>query len=103
MEAVAWMSGLQVVAGTLLVVLAIAQLRSAYRQNVSGESKGFIRWLVRPGWRWRPKPPVGDDPILWREMNTSRASLLGKVTGAVILLGIFGVLAYVTLFFAAPA
>ena len=84
-------------------VLAIARLRSAYRQNVSGESKGFIRWLVRPGWRWRPKPPVGDDPILWREMNTSRASLLGKVTGAVILLGIFGVLAYVTLFFAAPA
>ena len=102
-EAVAWMSGLQVVAGTLLVVLAIARLRLAYRQNVSGESKGFIRWLVRPGWRWRPKPPVGDDPILWREMNTSRASLLGKVTGAVILLGIFGVLAYVTLFFAAPA
>jgi ABC-type Na+ efflux pump permease subunit len=102
-EAVAWMSGLQVVAGTLLVVLAIARLRSAYRHNVGGESKGFLRQLVRPGWRWRPKPPVGDDPILWREMNTSRASLLGKAAGAVIILGIYGTLGYVTVFFAAPA
>jgi ABC-type Na+ efflux pump permease subunit len=102
-DAVAWMSGLQVAGGTLLLVLAIVRLRSAYRHNVSGESKGFLRRLVRPGWRWRPRPPVGDDPILWREMTGSRASLLSKATSAVIILGIYGTLGYLTFFFARPA
>jgi ABC-type Na+ efflux pump permease subunit len=102
-DAVAWMSGLQIAAGLVLVLLAIARLRSAYRRNVSGERTGFMWRLVRPGWRWRPKPPVGDDPILWREMNTSRASLVGNVVGVLINLGIFSALGYVTFFFAGPA
>jgi ABC-type transport system involved in multi-copper enzyme maturation permease subunit len=102
-DAVAWMSGLQVAGGATLVLLAIARLRSAYRHNVSGETKGFMSRLVRPGWRWRPKPPVGDDPILWREMSTSYASLFDKATGAVLLLGIYAALGYVTFFFARPA
>jgi ABC-type transport system involved in multi-copper enzyme maturation permease subunit len=102
-DAVAWMSALQVAGGAFLVLLAIARLRSAYRHNVSGESKGFLRRLVRPGWRWRKKPPVGDDPILWREMNTSRASLLGTAVGGLIGLGILGTIGYVTYFLARPA
>ena len=36
----------------------------------AAKARASVRRLVRPGWRWRPKPPVGDDPILWREMNT---------------------------------
>ena len=101
--AVAWMSGLQIAGGALLVIWAIARLRSAYRVNVSGDSQSVAARLTRPGWRWRPKPAVGDDPILWREMHTARAGLLGKAVGLVIYLGIYGILTYFTFFFARPA
>jgi ABC-type Na+ efflux pump permease subunit len=102
-EAVAWMSGLQLAGGVFLILWAVARLRWAYRVNVGSESKSLLARLVRPGWRWRPKPAVGDDPILWREMYTSRTGLLGKAIGLIILLGIYGGLCYVTFFFGRPA
>jgi ABC-type Na+ efflux pump permease subunit len=102
-EAVAWMSGLQIVGGTLLVIWAIARLRSSYRRNISVDSQSLAARLSRPGWRWRPKPPVGDDPILWREMNLSRGGLISKSFGFLILLGMYSALAYVTYFFTRPA
>jgi ABC-type Na+ efflux pump permease subunit len=103
LDAVAWMSGLQVGAGALLIIWTIARLRSAYRVNVSGDSETLAARLTRPGWRWWPKPPVGDDAILWREMNISRSGLIGTVIALIISLGFTGALAYVTYFFARPA
>ncbi len=97
------MCGLEIAGGTLLVIWAIARLRWAYRVNVSGNSQSVAARLTRPGWRWRPKPPVGDDPILWREMHTARAGSLQKAFGLVIYLGIYGILTYFTFFFARPA
>jgi ABC-type Na+ efflux pump permease subunit len=102
-EAVASMSGLQVAGGALLVIWAIASLRSSYRLNVSCDSQSLAARLTRPGWRWRPKPPVGDDPILWREMNLARAGFLANLFGLLVYLGIYGSLGYVTYFFARPA
>ena len=87
----------------MLIAWAILRLRSAYRINVSGDSQSFAARLTRPGWRWWPKPPVGDDPILWREMNVSRSGLLGTVIGLIISLGFVGTFAYLTFFFARPA
>ena len=103
LEAVGWMSGLQVAGGALLIVLAIVQLRWAYRRNVSGESQRLAARLTRPGWRGGTKPPVGDNPILWREMNLARGGLLGNLLGLLIGLGCLGVVCYVTYFFARPA
>src|SRR5262249_12471953 len=103
LDAVAWMSGLQVAGGALLVIASIAGLRSAYRLNVSGDSQGLVARLTRPGWRLRPRPPVGDDPILWREMTTSRDGPLMKLVGLAVILGIYGALGYVTYFFGRPA
>jgi ABC-type Na+ efflux pump permease subunit len=102
-DAVVWMSGLQLAGGALLVLWAIAGLRSSYRLNVSRDSQSLATRLIRPGWRWRPKPPVGDDPILWRELTTSRAGLIANVIGLVIYLGMYGALAYATYFFGRPA
>jgi ABC-type Na+ efflux pump permease subunit len=100
---VAWMCALQVAGGALLAISAIARLQSAYRRNVSGDSQSLAARLARPGWRLRPKPAVGDDPILWREMQTARAGLPARALGLVIYLGIYGILTYFTLFFARPA
>ncbi len=102
-DAVAWMSGLQVAGGAVLVIWAITRLRSKYRVNVSADNQSLAARLIRPGWRWRHKPPVGDDPILWREMHTARAGLLAMAIAVVILLGMYGVLAYFTVFYARPA
>jgi hypothetical protein len=97
------MSGLQVAGGALLVIASIAGLRSAYRLSVSGDGQGLVGRLTRPGWRLRPRPTVGDDPILWREMTTSRDGPLGKVVGLAVILGIYGAIGYVTDFFGRPA
>ena len=55
MEAVAWMCGLEVAGGTLLVIWAIARLRSAYRVNVSGDSQNVAARLTRPGLALAPQ------------------------------------------------
>jgi ABC-type Na+ efflux pump permease subunit len=103
LDAIAWMSGLQIAGGALLIIWTIARLRVAYRANVSGGSNSLGSRLTRPGWRWRPKPPVGDDPILWREINVSRAGFLGKVAGLLIILAIYSTLGYFTFFYARHA
>ncbi len=68
------MCGLQLAAGVVFLVLSIVRLRSAYQANTGGERKGFFHRLNQPGWRFRPRPPVSDDAILWRETTTARAA-----------------------------
>ena len=59
--------------------------------------------LTRPGWRLRAPPAVSDDPILWREMSTSRVGFLSWAFSQIIILGIYTALGYVTYFFGRPA
>jgi hypothetical protein len=82
-EAVAWMCGLQLLGGTVLVIGSIARLRSAYRVNMGGDGRGLAGRLKRPVWRFRPRPAVGDDPILWREMHTMQAGGVAKAIARV--------------------
>ena len=102
-DAIVRMGERQLAAGTVLIVWSIVGLRSAYRRNVSGDYRSLAARLARPGWRWRPKRPVGDDPIFWRESQTSREAFLTKLVGFFVYLGLFGGLAYYTFFFAWPA
>jgi ABC-type Na+ efflux pump permease subunit len=103
LRAVARMSGLQLVCGVVFLVWSIARLRREFRISRSGEKDGFFYRLIRPGWRFRPRPAVGDDPVLWREMTTTRESFLVRMIGLLLVLGIYGTLGYYTFFFARPA
>jgi hypothetical protein len=102
-DAVAWMAELQLLGGTILLVGCVWRLRSAYRANVSDETRA--RSLARKGpvWRLRPRPAVGDDPILWREMYTARDGGFAKAVGSLINFAVLAALAFGTYYYARPA
>jgi ABC-type Na+ efflux pump permease subunit len=100
---IGWMSGLQLAGGVVLLLAAIIRLRRSFRANAGGDGGPFSRPIVRPAWRFRPRPPVGDDPILWREKYTSRGGVVGKIFGYCILIGCYAALGYFTFFFASRA
>jgi ABC-type transport system involved in multi-copper enzyme maturation permease subunit len=102
-NAVAWMAGLQAAGGAVLLIGAIARLRSAYRVNLGGDGIALGAARKRPVWRFRPRPPVGDDPILWRERYTARAGIIAQLFGLLIALAVYGWLAWATVFFTRPA
>jgi hypothetical protein len=102
-DAVAWMGGLQVGGGVLLLVGSIAALRPAYRWQMSGEVRALRLSRRRPVWRFRARPAVGDDPILWREMYTTRSTGLMKAILWLLNAGCLAALGSATYFFAAPA
>ena len=98
-NAIAWMCGLQVVGGVLCLVGAIAQLRSAYRAQVSHEARSIVGRFFFPPWRFRSRPAVGDDPILWRERYTGRPRGLARLIDVVVQLIIGVAIVYPTSFF----
>ena len=100
---IAWMCGLQLAAAAILILGAIIRLRPAFRANAGGDGGPIARRLSRPAWRFRPRPPVGDDPILWRVMYTNRGGLVSQLIGQCFGLGILGALGYATFFFARRA
>jgi ABC-type Na+ efflux pump permease subunit len=98
-DLVGWMIGIQVIGSCLLLTIAIFRLRSANREQRSS----FDRPRTRFVWRLRPRPAVGDDPILWRAMFTARTAGFARVLELAINLILFSSLAYGTYFYAAPA
>ncbi len=101
--ALAWMCGLQVAGGVLLLIGSMARLRSTFRAQATGDVQERQRARRRLVWRLRPRPAVGDDPILWREMYTTTSNGFMKAIGMIINLGVVGALAYATYYFARPA
>jgi ABC-type transport system involved in multi-copper enzyme maturation permease subunit len=95
-----WMIGLQLVAATLFVALAVAWLRPIYRKEGEG-SRWFARWSR--GRRLLPRPDCGDDAMLWKERYVSRTSAVTKLVGGLIGLAIFGLLVYSMVELAVPA
>jgi ABC-type transport system involved in multi-copper enzyme maturation permease subunit len=97
------MGELQVAAGLILLVGAIIRLRSAYRVNLGGDGHALGAARQRPFWRFRARPAVSDDPILWREMHTARSGIVMQLLGLLIALAVYAALAYPTYFFARRA
>ena len=80
-EALLRMIALQMCGSSLLILWAAWQLRPASRALYDGD------WPVLTRWMWRatlplsrPRQPCGDDPVLWNELHSLRASsLAGRV------------------------
>ncbi len=104
-EALLRMIALQVCGASLVVLWAAWQLRPASRALYDGDWPVLTRWMWRAT-RLRPSPrqPCGDDPVLWNELHSLRASsLAGRVVAGLGQLVGIGVLALGTSWFALPA
>jgi hypothetical protein len=97
------MIALELAWATLFTVAAIVRLRPVFRALAGLDRQSDRRSRPRLVWRWRPRPPVGDDPILWREMYTSRINGLMKGLALLLYAFAFAGLGYATVHFARPA
>jgi ABC-type transport system involved in multi-copper enzyme maturation permease subunit len=108
-DAIVWMIGLQLAAGSVLIAWAVARFRGACRrhEDTDGAATGFGRaqsrlWAaIAP--RLLKRPPCGENPILWKELRTSRPRSLAELLGVLVALGLVVVLGYATFVFARPA
>lgn len=101
-RATAWMIGLQLTGGSLLIGLAVARLRPACRDLKGGD--GRILNVRRPRLRWRPwpRPACGDNPVLWREMFAMGPSGMARVVSVLVCMALYAIGGYVTYRYAAP-
>lgn len=103
-QSVSWTVGLQLLLGAAFVSLAIWRLRPVFRAQM-GEAPLVRNWRARFGRPWRilPRPPVHDQPMLWKELHVVRSGgMVRWVVRACAALGL-SLLAYWTFTFAIPA
>jgi ABC-type transport system involved in multi-copper enzyme maturation permease subunit len=103
-EGTLWMIGLQTALGLGFALIAGARLRAVYRAE-EGRARGwraFWRAFRRPR-RLLPRPPVGDDPVRWKECHTARVGGLAKAVGLLALVVLGGLIALWTARLGVPA
>jgi ABC-type transport system involved in multi-copper enzyme maturation permease subunit len=132
LELVAWMMGLQLAFGLVLALVASWQLRPIFRRQDSDGGIRRIRGIFRtrksrmrlamalegsvrlardsgpvPSLlarrRLRIRPPLGNRPMLWKELYTDRPRGLTQFVGLLLTLIAGGFLAYYTYLLAEPA
>src|SRR5262249_32612292 len=66
-DSIMWMIGLQLGAGSLLVVFSIARLRRASRaaDKPCGADRSLFAWRRSRHWRLFRRPACGESPVLW--------------------------------------
>ncbi len=80
-EMVYWMIGLQLAAGVVLAALAAVQLRPIFRRqdDTVRKPRGLRAMLATR--RLRSHPRLGDRPMLWKELHTSRVRGFARFVG----------------------
>jgi ABC-type transport system involved in multi-copper enzyme maturation permease subunit len=101
-DMVYWMIGLQLAAGVVLAALAAVQLRPIFKRQDGAVSKprGLRAILSR---RARSHPRLGDRPMLWKELHTTRARGFARFIGWLLTLILGGFLAYYAVWFGRDA
>jgi len=90
-EAFLWLVGLQTTAGLLFLLVAMQQLRPAFRRQETGNRR--VTWFVRTPrrTRWLRRPECGSDAMLWKECHFAKTDVFTKlfVLPSTVLLTIF--------------
>lgn len=79
-----WMLiAMQMTYGALMLVIAARRLRPVAIRQYGGKPRVEIRLDNRGRAQWRiiPRPPVGNDPMLWKERYTARSSGYARLLG----------------------
>ncbi|MBX6315728.1 MAG: ABC transporter permease subunit [Isosphaeraceae bacterium] len=99
---VAWMLGLQLLAGAALTALAVWRLRPVYRSQ--GDYRGTLGRVFRQGrLRLWPRPACGEAPMLWKEFYIVRSGGLTRALMALAYVIGLVVLIYWAIYFGQPA
>ena len=105
MDSIMWMIGLQLVCGCALVGWSIARLRRSSRREAEGEgvrNRFAHLWIAVRRSLFR-RPPCGEDPVLWKEIYTSRVPRLAEILAALCAIVIVSLVGYGTYYFGRPA
>jgi ABC-type transport system involved in multi-copper enzyme maturation permease subunit len=93
-ESLGWMIGLQAAFGVVLALLAAVQLRPIFkRQDGAVAGPRGLRAILAAR-RLRSLPPIGDRPMLWKELHTGGARGFARVIGWLLTVILGGLLFY---------
>jgi hypothetical protein len=103
-ESVLRMMALETAGAAVLTLWAAWRLRPASRALEDAEGQSARLRMLRQSRRRRPRPPCGDDPVLWNAIQTNRRATVGAwIEDRLIWLVLIGPIALVTSWFAVPA
>jgi ABC-type Na+ efflux pump permease subunit len=86
-----------------LILAAIWRLRPTYRHQEGGDGRTLGVRIRTWNWRILPRRGVGDDPVFWRELYTSRYQGVVKLLNLVVAWALFAGLLYGLARFGWPA
>ncbi len=90
---IAWMLTGQSIFSLLFLGMATFRLRPSFRNEGAQRRKGKRR-LGRSGKEPRPRlfprPPIGTNPMLWKERYSVRLGLVARIAGSFVALGVIG-------------
>ncbi len=104
-DSIVWMIGLQLCFGCAFIFWSIVRLRRSARRQAEGEGaqNRFSHVWTRLRRRLFRRPPCGEDPVLWKEIHTSRVPGLAEILAALCALSLVGLIGYGTYYFGRPA
>jgi ABC-type transport system involved in multi-copper enzyme maturation permease subunit len=89
-----WMIGLQAGTGVVLALLAAVQLRPVFKRQDGAVARPRGLRALLTSHRLRSHPPLGDRPMLWKELHTQRARGFARIVGWLLTLILGGLLLY---------
>jgi hypothetical protein len=103
-ESVLRMTAIETAGAAVLPLWAAWRLRPASRALEDVEGRSVRLRTLRQSRRRRPRPPCGDDPVLWNAIQTNQRATVGAwIEARLVGLVWIGLIGLVTSWFAVPA